>query len=97
MVLVFCTVATMINWKPNLRNAARACCANWGSDFENASSSINCAKMGRFPLPCGLARLKLNAPARQNAINFSCSPPELSPALLYVRMVSPVSASRSSQ
>jgi len=30
----------------------------------------------------GLARLKLSTPARQNAISFSYSPPELSPALL---------------
>ena len=30
--------------------------------------------------------MKLSAPAMQNAISFSCSPPELSPALLCVRM-----------
>jgi hypothetical protein len=82
MVVAFCTVATITSWKPNLRNACRACCANCGSDFENASSSISCAKTGLLSALSGLARLKLSAPARQNAISFSCSPPELSPALL---------------
>src|SRR5215207_4300183 len=85
----------MTSWKPNLRNACSACCANCGSDLENASSSINCAKTGLLSALSGLARLKLNAPARQNAINFSCSPPELSPALLCVRISSQmVTASR---
>src|SRR5215207_4125957 len=87
----------MTSWKPNLRNACSACCANCGSDLENASSSISCAKTGLLSAPsaaaevgdcAGLARLKLSAPARQNAISFSCSTPELSPALLCVRISS---------
>ena len=50
--------------------------------LENASSSISWANSGRLSSLPGAARLKLSAPARQNAISFSCSPPELSPALL---------------
>ena len=97
MVVAFCTVATITSWKPNLRNACSACCANCGSDFENASSSISCAKTGLLSALSGLARLKLSAPARQNAISFSCSPPELSPALLCVRISSSVLTSHSAQ
>ena len=97
IVVAFCTVATITNWKPNLRNACSACCANCGSDLENASSSISCAKTGVLSELSGAARLKLNAPARQNAISFSCSPPELSPALLWVRINSSDAMSHSAQ
>ena len=74
MVVAFCSVATITSWKPNLRKAYSAYCANCGPDLENASSSISCAKTSLLSALSGRARLKLSTPARENAISFSCSP-----------------------
>jgi len=46
IVVAFCTVCHDHQLEPNLRNADSACCANCGSDLENASSSISCANTG---------------------------------------------------
>ena len=79
-----------------LRSHATAVCPP-ALSLENASSSISCAKTGLLSALSELARLKLSAPARQKAISFHCSPPELSPALLSVRMSSSLLTSHSAQ
>src|SRR4051794_23274048 len=70
MVVAFCTVATITSWKPKLRNACSACWANCGSHFENASSSISCAKTGVLPGTFGAGQVEAQRPGEAERHQF---------------------------